>query len=185
MIKKVVKLAERAEVLSIRGVALCALGLLVKTSEGKEILQSYNWRTYSKPGISVTAPKQIKTFFTLAPLDFKGDITSNKEAWTLINDTIRRYEFSEEYLTVLKLIGDLSNHITQKSAFPELKRISQMNPKMFMDARLYHCVVLLLTNYCFKLQPRKYIIQLFDLSLIHICRCRRYAVCRSRWSPYH
>eukprot|EP00826_Nyctotherus_ovalis_P045191 TRINITY_DN496_c0_g1_i10.p1 TRINITY_DN496_c0_g1~~TRINITY_DN496_c0_g1_i10.p1 ORF type:complete len:206 (-),score=34.40 TRINITY_DN496_c0_g1_i10:29-646(-) len=31
--------------------------------------------------------------------------------------------------------------------------------------------------------------KLFDiecnLSLIHICRCRRYAVCRSRWSPYH
>eukprot|EP00826_Nyctotherus_ovalis_P014385 TRINITY_DN14001_c0_g1_i8.p1 TRINITY_DN14001_c0_g1~~TRINITY_DN14001_c0_g1_i8.p1 ORF type:complete len:195 (+),score=31.14 TRINITY_DN14001_c0_g1_i8:177-761(+) len=25
----------------------------------------------------------------------------------------------------------------------------------------------------------------WDLSLIHICRCRRYAVCRSRWSPYH
>eukprot|EP00826_Nyctotherus_ovalis_P008116 TRINITY_DN12095_c0_g1_i1.p1 TRINITY_DN12095_c0_g1~~TRINITY_DN12095_c0_g1_i1.p1 ORF type:complete len:201 (-),score=41.92 TRINITY_DN12095_c0_g1_i1:17-619(-) len=24
-----------------------------------------------------------------------------------------------------------------------------------------------------------------NLSLIHICRCRRYAVCRSRWSPYH
>jgi len=23
------------------------------------------------------------------------------------------------------------------------------------------------------------------LSLIHISRCRRYAVCRSRWSPYH
>ena len=23
------------------------------------------------------------------------------------------------------------------------------------------------------------------LSLIHILRCRRYAVCRSRWSPYH
>eukprot|EP00826_Nyctotherus_ovalis_P027476 TRINITY_DN21478_c0_g1_i1.p1 TRINITY_DN21478_c0_g1~~TRINITY_DN21478_c0_g1_i1.p1 ORF type:complete len:105 (-),score=10.50 TRINITY_DN21478_c0_g1_i1:11-325(-) len=26
---------------------------------------------------------------------------------------------------------------------------------------------------------------LLYLSLIHICRCRRYAVCRSRWSPYH
>eukprot|EP00826_Nyctotherus_ovalis_P035612 TRINITY_DN3070_c0_g1_i9.p1 TRINITY_DN3070_c0_g1~~TRINITY_DN3070_c0_g1_i9.p1 ORF type:complete len:157 (-),score=2.94 TRINITY_DN3070_c0_g1_i9:22-492(-) len=26
---------------------------------------------------------------------------------------------------------------------------------------------------------------LSNLSLIHICRCRRYAVCRSRWSPYH
>eukprot|EP00826_Nyctotherus_ovalis_P016470 TRINITY_DN14767_c0_g1_i7.p1 TRINITY_DN14767_c0_g1~~TRINITY_DN14767_c0_g1_i7.p1 ORF type:complete len:268 (+),score=40.45 TRINITY_DN14767_c0_g1_i7:196-999(+) len=27
--------------------------------------------------------------------------------------------------------------------------------------------------------------KVYDLSLIHICRCRRYAVCRSRWSPYH
>eukprot|EP00826_Nyctotherus_ovalis_P051197 TRINITY_DN6387_c0_g1_i1.p1 TRINITY_DN6387_c0_g1~~TRINITY_DN6387_c0_g1_i1.p1 ORF type:complete len:111 (+),score=31.87 TRINITY_DN6387_c0_g1_i1:73-405(+) len=25
----------------------------------------------------------------------------------------------------------------------------------------------------------------FDLSLIHICRCRRIERCRSRWSPYH
>ena len=24
-----------------------------------------------------------------------------------------------------------------------------------------------------------------DLSLIHICRCRRIERCRSRWSPYH
>eukprot|EP00826_Nyctotherus_ovalis_P041527 TRINITY_DN4198_c0_g2_i1.p1 TRINITY_DN4198_c0_g2~~TRINITY_DN4198_c0_g2_i1.p1 ORF type:complete len:106 (+),score=8.20 TRINITY_DN4198_c0_g2_i1:480-797(+) len=28
-------------------------------------------------------------------------------------------------------------------------------------------------------------IEIIKLSLIHICRCRRYAVCRSRWSPYH
>eukprot|EP00826_Nyctotherus_ovalis_P029388 TRINITY_DN23214_c0_g2_i1.p2 TRINITY_DN23214_c0_g2~~TRINITY_DN23214_c0_g2_i1.p2 ORF type:complete len:177 (-),score=63.60 TRINITY_DN23214_c0_g2_i1:10-540(-) len=27
--------------------------------------------------------------------------------------------------------------------------------------------------------------EVMSLSLIHICRCRRYAVCRSRWSPYH
>eukprot|EP00826_Nyctotherus_ovalis_P031301 TRINITY_DN2499_c0_g1_i5.p1 TRINITY_DN2499_c0_g1~~TRINITY_DN2499_c0_g1_i5.p1 ORF type:complete len:232 (-),score=32.64 TRINITY_DN2499_c0_g1_i5:39-734(-) len=29
------------------------------------------------------------------------------------------------------------------------------------------------------------ILPVLTLSLIHICRCRRYAVCRSRWSPYH
>eukprot|EP00826_Nyctotherus_ovalis_P048217 TRINITY_DN5652_c0_g10_i2.p1 TRINITY_DN5652_c0_g10~~TRINITY_DN5652_c0_g10_i2.p1 ORF type:complete len:331 (+),score=60.28 TRINITY_DN5652_c0_g10_i2:823-1815(+) len=43
-----------------------------------------------------------------------------------------------------------------------------------------------------KLLPKQSNIQLapishkvLHLSLIHICRCRRYAVCRSRWSPYH
>ena len=25
----------------------------------------------------------------------------------------------------------------------------------------------------------------YYLSLIHICRCRRSTLCRSRWSPYH
>eukprot|EP00826_Nyctotherus_ovalis_P004846 TRINITY_DN11076_c0_g1_i5.p1 TRINITY_DN11076_c0_g1~~TRINITY_DN11076_c0_g1_i5.p1 ORF type:complete len:355 (-),score=97.79 TRINITY_DN11076_c0_g1_i5:22-1086(-) len=29
------------------------------------------------------------------------------------------------------------------------------------------------------------VVLIIGLSLIHICRCRRYAVCRSRWSPYH
>eukprot|EP00826_Nyctotherus_ovalis_P011655 TRINITY_DN13030_c0_g1_i1.p2 TRINITY_DN13030_c0_g1~~TRINITY_DN13030_c0_g1_i1.p2 ORF type:complete len:131 (+),score=36.33 TRINITY_DN13030_c0_g1_i1:298-690(+) len=28
-------------------------------------------------------------------------------------------------------------------------------------------------------------VMLQDLSLIHICRCRRIERCRSRWSPYH
>ena len=26
---------------------------------------------------------------------------------------------------------------------------------------------------------------MLELSLIHICRCRRSTLCRSRWSPYH
>ena len=29
------------------------------------------------------------------------------------------------------------------------------------------------------------IFMVFMLSLIHIWRCRRYSLCRSRWSPYH
>eukprot|EP00826_Nyctotherus_ovalis_P028993 TRINITY_DN2285_c0_g1_i21.p1 TRINITY_DN2285_c0_g1~~TRINITY_DN2285_c0_g1_i21.p1 ORF type:complete len:170 (-),score=6.43 TRINITY_DN2285_c0_g1_i21:22-531(-) len=33
--------------------------------------------------------------------------------------------------------------------------------------------------------PLEYRSDYLELSLIHICRCRRYAVCRSRWSPYH
>eukprot|EP00826_Nyctotherus_ovalis_P026609 TRINITY_DN20777_c0_g1_i1.p1 TRINITY_DN20777_c0_g1~~TRINITY_DN20777_c0_g1_i1.p1 ORF type:complete len:239 (-),score=53.87 TRINITY_DN20777_c0_g1_i1:22-738(-) len=32
---------------------------------------------------------------------------------------------------------------------------------------------------------KEFLDKAIELSLIHICRCRRYAVCRSRWSPYH
>eukprot|EP00826_Nyctotherus_ovalis_P030304 TRINITY_DN2413_c0_g1_i7.p1 TRINITY_DN2413_c0_g1~~TRINITY_DN2413_c0_g1_i7.p1 ORF type:complete len:313 (-),score=95.70 TRINITY_DN2413_c0_g1_i7:19-957(-) len=36
-----------------------------------------------------------------------------------------------------------------------------------------------------KEKNKKNKLKIEELSLIHICRCRRYAVCRSRWSPYH
>ena len=36
-----------------------------------------------------------------------------------------------------------------------------------------------------RLEHPMYILSVLGLSLIHIWRCRRYAVCRSRWSPYH
>eukprot|EP00826_Nyctotherus_ovalis_P053155 TRINITY_DN6860_c0_g2_i1.p1 TRINITY_DN6860_c0_g2~~TRINITY_DN6860_c0_g2_i1.p1 ORF type:complete len:322 (+),score=94.53 TRINITY_DN6860_c0_g2_i1:73-1038(+) len=37
--------------------------------------------------------------------------------------------------------------------------------------------------YCFNILHIEDVQDVIDLSLIHICRCRRYAVCRSRWSP--
>eukprot|EP00826_Nyctotherus_ovalis_P020930 TRINITY_DN16659_c0_g3_i3.p1 TRINITY_DN16659_c0_g3~~TRINITY_DN16659_c0_g3_i3.p1 ORF type:complete len:121 (+),score=0.02 TRINITY_DN16659_c0_g3_i3:173-535(+) len=43
-------------------------------------------------------------------------------------------------------------------------------------------VILLLIN---SATSKNHAYYFFGLSLIHICRCRRYAVCRSRWSPYH
>eukprot|EP00826_Nyctotherus_ovalis_P052016 TRINITY_DN6547_c0_g1_i10.p1 TRINITY_DN6547_c0_g1~~TRINITY_DN6547_c0_g1_i10.p1 ORF type:complete len:196 (-),score=27.66 TRINITY_DN6547_c0_g1_i10:16-603(-) len=53
------------------------------------------------------------------------------------------------------------------------------NVKVTYVLYIYYIVMLgklVTTNTCKSIQ---------SLSLIHICRCRRYAVCRSRWSPYH
>ena len=36
-----------------------------------------------------------------------------------------------------------------------------------------------------ELLMQAYAYPLYQLSLIHILRCRRYSLCRSRWSPYH
>ena len=45
------------------------------------------------------------------------------------------------------------------------------------NQNIYRCNILINANVLFN--------SLFRLSLIHIWRCRRYAVCRSRWSPDH
>eukprot|EP00826_Nyctotherus_ovalis_P029159 TRINITY_DN22_c0_g1_i2.p1 TRINITY_DN22_c0_g1~~TRINITY_DN22_c0_g1_i2.p1 ORF type:complete len:152 (-),score=37.60 TRINITY_DN22_c0_g1_i2:22-411(-) len=38
---------------------------------------------------------------------------------------------------------------------------------------------------CDTLDPCIQVQEDIELSLIHICRCRRLLTCRSRWSPYH
>eukprot|EP00826_Nyctotherus_ovalis_P022470 TRINITY_DN17413_c0_g2_i3.p4 TRINITY_DN17413_c0_g2~~TRINITY_DN17413_c0_g2_i3.p4 ORF type:complete len:123 (-),score=18.47 TRINITY_DN17413_c0_g2_i3:11-379(-) len=63
--------------------------------------------------------------------------------------------------------------------------LTQYKCRMSADGQIYifrmntmylllHCLYVSIPDY-----------EIIPLSLIHICRCRRYAVCRSRWSPYH
>eukprot|EP00826_Nyctotherus_ovalis_P024560 TRINITY_DN18980_c0_g1_i1.p2 TRINITY_DN18980_c0_g1~~TRINITY_DN18980_c0_g1_i1.p2 ORF type:complete len:149 (+),score=25.21 TRINITY_DN18980_c0_g1_i1:566-1012(+) len=56
---------------------------------------------------------------------------------------------------------------------PELKEETKLN---MQPKNLVRAEISIIVN---KMPIAEY------LSLIHICRCRRYAVCRSRWSPYH
>lgn len=157
-----ISLAENSECLSLRGTSLYALGLISKTIKGKRALEKYDWQSHSQPGAIVCLPKNMTKFFTIAPLEYKGDFTENKKLWKNFDEIIGSYNFTEESQRVLKLIGNLSNHVTQKNAIPELRKISQKNPEIFMDIQVFHCVVLILSNYTFKLQVRRYIYLMFD-----------------------
>eukprot|EP00826_Nyctotherus_ovalis_P002387 TRINITY_DN10474_c0_g1_i1.p1 TRINITY_DN10474_c0_g1~~TRINITY_DN10474_c0_g1_i1.p1 ORF type:complete len:123 (+),score=11.57 TRINITY_DN10474_c0_g1_i1:93-461(+) len=53
------------------------------------------------------------------------------------------------------------------------------NENVIKSAALFRSFVIYLTSGLI------HFVKILGLSLIHICRCRRYAVCRSRWSPYH
>eukprot|EP00826_Nyctotherus_ovalis_P055528 TRINITY_DN7381_c0_g1_i3.p1 TRINITY_DN7381_c0_g1~~TRINITY_DN7381_c0_g1_i3.p1 ORF type:complete len:470 (-),score=48.10 TRINITY_DN7381_c0_g1_i3:22-1431(-) len=78
-------------------------------------------------------------------------------------------EFSDE---IECRLNDEVNECTRKESIVRLTGISTDEKELTIaipcTLRCYHCFPCTLR-----------------LSLIHICRCRRYAVCRSRWSPYH
>eukprot|EP00826_Nyctotherus_ovalis_P054426 TRINITY_DN7125_c0_g2_i15.p1 TRINITY_DN7125_c0_g2~~TRINITY_DN7125_c0_g2_i15.p1 ORF type:complete len:405 (-),score=56.96 TRINITY_DN7125_c0_g2_i15:21-1235(-) len=72
-----------------------------------------------------------------------------------------------------------SRDVTLKS----LQEISRKNAVAKKRLEVEELIGFSLSNLtCFIANFYRYLI---TLSLIHICRCRRYAVCRSRWSPYH
>ena len=162
IVPHVISLAESSECLSLRGTSLYALGLISKTLGGKRLLAKYDWQSHSQLGAIVCLPKDVKKFFTIVPIEYKGDCTKNDEVWKELDRVIHSYSFSEDKQKLLKLMGNLSNHVTQKTALPELKKLSQKSPDLFMDESLFHCVMLMMTHYCFKLQVRRYVFQLFD-----------------------
>eukprot|EP00826_Nyctotherus_ovalis_P050650 TRINITY_DN6239_c0_g1_i1.p1 TRINITY_DN6239_c0_g1~~TRINITY_DN6239_c0_g1_i1.p1 ORF type:complete len:123 (-),score=46.03 TRINITY_DN6239_c0_g1_i1:7-375(-) len=67
----------------------------------------------------------------------------------------------------------------------ELEFLHEMDARMFGNFRIFKFVA----EKCSEYKDVPFIAQELaanpNLSLIHICRCRRYAVCRSRWSPNH
>jgi len=155
IIPNIIWLAQNSNNLTLRGTSLYALGLISRTYEGKQRLIQNGWSMY-------TQEEDINRVLSIAHIEYKGDITKNEKVWEEVNKSIKQCKLTEEKQRVLKLIGDLSNHITQKNAIPELRKINQTNPEIFVDEKLYYCVVVLLENYSFQLQARKYIYQLFE-----------------------
>eukprot|EP00826_Nyctotherus_ovalis_P047253 TRINITY_DN5415_c0_g1_i13.p1 TRINITY_DN5415_c0_g1~~TRINITY_DN5415_c0_g1_i13.p1 ORF type:complete len:195 (-),score=35.82 TRINITY_DN5415_c0_g1_i13:174-758(-) len=162
VVRNIIHLAESAENLTLRGTALYVLGLIARTDEGKQLLAKNNWMIHLQPEDKGRAEQNIRKVLTIPFVEFKGDATKNDELWEKVDKTIKQCGLTEEKQRVLKMIGDLSNHTTQKGAIPDLKKVNQTNPEIFMDEKLYYCVVVLLENYSFKLQARKYIYQLFE-----------------------
>lgn len=162
IIPHIITVAENSDCLSLRGTSLYALGLISKTLGGKRVLSKFGWQSHSQLGAIVCLPKDITKFFTMNPIEFKGDWTLVEPSWKQFEETVKLFGLTEEKQKLVKLISNLSNHVTQKTALPELKKISQKSPELFMDEGLFHCIVMIMTSYNFKLQVRRYIFQLFD-----------------------
>eukprot|EP00826_Nyctotherus_ovalis_P054945 TRINITY_DN7252_c0_g1_i7.p1 TRINITY_DN7252_c0_g1~~TRINITY_DN7252_c0_g1_i7.p1 ORF type:complete len:276 (-),score=77.69 TRINITY_DN7252_c0_g1_i7:17-844(-) len=98
------------------------------------------------------------------------------DAWTLGN----RANFREQITRVhQQLIQELL--LNEKVLHKDINIIPLYTNEVFHKAVL--CVATELV--AFAENSVAFSTSRIHLSLIHICRCRRYAVCRSRWSPYH
>jgi hypothetical protein len=69
--------------------------------------------------------------------------------------------FSEEKKTVLKLVVDMTSHITTEKALRQLKKIRMQSPELFLDPEAFLAALRLLEMYRFKLMIRRFIYELF------------------------
>ena len=126
LIQPIINLAERADVLSLRGTCIYIIGMLSNTKTGKVYIEKLNWIASTSKGMqSVCLPKEPKTLFSIGPYDFEGQISGSDEiaqAFKAVKSSITLTKEEEEVITN---IGNLLNSVYEQQAISELRKLME------------------------------------------------------------
>ena len=74
--------------------------------------------------------------------------------------------FNEDQKTILKLIVDMTSHITTEKALRALKKMRMGSPELFLNPETFLAALKLLEMYRFKLMIRRFIYEIFGECII-------------------
>ncbi|RUS19260.1 hypothetical protein BC937DRAFT_87759 [Endogone sp. FLAS-F59071] len=160
IVKDIVYMAERSEVLSIKGTCYYVLGLIAKTQQGVDVLGELGWEGVVTPnGVveGICVPIHLKLFLSIPNWKYKGSLATPPK----IKSTGPQTWVEKE---ILKAIGDLSNHILAKEAAPKtLSKMKQRYPDYFKRIPLFYSAMQLISSYHYRFPVRRYIVEMFDI----------------------
>lgn len=161
-IEDVVQIALKSPNMNMKGTAFYVLGLIARTNQGIEILDDLGWNSklnlYNQP-IGVSVPYSISEFLKGDDADGKGE----SEGLTLVNEVqIESLDPNDEVLRkIMKLVGNLCNHVFLNSATKELTSLSKRFPEYFEDPEIFLQVLKYFEVYKYRYTIRKFVVELF------------------------
>ncbi|KDO20660.1 hypothetical protein SPRG_13413 [Saprolegnia parasitica CBS 223.65] len=155
----IVDMATSATMLSLRGTCFFVLGIIARSAPGKRALAKYGWDTPRDARAMIAVPSKPETLFAWpagtppSPASMV-DLKASFEAPS--------YKAAPRGKEILRLVGDLSSHITQKEAGAALNRMKNMYPDLFEDTALALSAHTLLSRYHYRLTARQFVFNLFE-----------------------
>eukprot|EP00826_Nyctotherus_ovalis_P061031 TRINITY_DN8641_c0_g1_i3.p1 TRINITY_DN8641_c0_g1~~TRINITY_DN8641_c0_g1_i3.p1 ORF type:complete len:631 (+),score=82.16 TRINITY_DN8641_c0_g1_i3:211-2103(+) len=164
------------------------------SDSGLVTLVGSGWTTYRKAGEELVKGV-LKEYPELSPSTSCSTTREVRLIGAYTNKTVNRSEKSaNEFIDLYKrfikekylLDWDVAENLVAMYGTQAIK-VARLGNKKKLKERLHDKYPLIKAQvlYTVKKEMATSIGDIVHLSLIHICRCRRYAVCRSRWSPYH
>lgn len=161
VVERIIFMANKSPVNSLRGTALFVLGLVSTTIQGQEILDSFGWQsTMGMFGetIGICLPAKLGEFLSMDSWEY-----DEPEVPELVHDTTDPVD--EQILTA---ISNLSNHILANEASKTLASLKSMEEEHFTNVKLHSQAMLILESYRYRQPVRRFILDLFDPSLTHV-----------------
>ncbi|CAE6461428.1 unnamed protein product [Rhizoctonia solani] len=160
IIRDIVEIASKSEVLSVRGTCFFVLGLISSTPQGAEVLDEYEWEATVTPlgfTTGLCLPMDIEKFLYINPWEPYSD--DSRRGLKPPSDPMER--------EILKSINNLSNTVIQNQASRILSRYKHRphGRRAFQSIPLFYRALHILGTQRFRLPVRRYVLDLFDIKL--------------------
>ena len=169
VVEHIVKIAENHPIMSMRGTAFFVLGLVSRSMHGLEILSEHGWDSNSSSkgeSLGFCIPTDLGKLFSYTQWEHKkpADIKLEESQATTLDTN--KDEEDPTNQRILRLITDLGNTVLTKRAMGELTHIKQKKVPAFRQAQLFRTVMTMLESHHFRLPMRRFVIDLFDRSVM-------------------
>ncbi|KAH6684264.1 Rapamycin-insensitive companion of mTOR, N-term-domain-containing protein [Halenospora varia] len=169
VVENIVKIAETHEIMSLRGTAFFVLGLISRSVHGLEILSEFGWdsnTTTMGASLGLCIPQKLNKFFSYETWQHERvlDIFMTEDQQTAMAFAKTDEDFVSN--RILELVIDLGNTVLQKRAMTELMHIKTKNVPNFRQPALFKKVMTLLESHHFRLTVRRFVIELFERSVL-------------------
>lgn len=185
VVEQIIKIAEKHEVMSLRGTAFFVIGLISRSTHGLEILSEHGWDANTTPlgnSLGFCIPGNLSKLLSLSPWKQKtvGSINLPSSQRTALEPPPRRparppLEASElpalmsdkdVNKRVLELVVDLGNMVLYKKAIQDLTKLRQHKPSAFRSKDFFKEVMGAMEWSHYRLGVRRMVIDLFDKNVM-------------------
>lgn len=178
----IVRIAEGAQVMSMRGTACFVLGLISRTLHGFEMLAENGWDTtvdHRGRSLGLCLPRNLETLCLVsslsicwnAKLTVQKSIGSSMEPQTISAEQDAKYKAAVSddnpvRAKILKSIVEMGNSVMYKKAAADLHALKAKQPNHFADTEMFRKTLVILESHHYRLQARHYILNLFNKGLM-------------------
>ena len=169
VVQNIVKIAESHQIMSLRGTAFFVLGLISRSIHGLEILSEHGWdsnTTNMGVSLGLCIPQNLSRLFSFQPWEHEkvSDIVMSESQQAAV--AAAKTDDDVVNQRILELIADLGNTVLGKRAMSELMHIKTKKVPGFRQAALFKKIMTLLEAHHFRLTVRRFVIDLFDRSVL-------------------
>ena len=164
----IVKIATASQVMTLRGTAFFVLGLISRSLHGMEILAEHGWiaaTDHLGRSLGYCLPPNLET---LLSMDRANSTASGGLNPLLPPATYTRSSIDADpvHARIIAIVTDLGNTVLTKKAAADLHNVKMRFPEQFSSMVVFRKVMRVLENYNFRLQVRRFVIDLFDKGIM-------------------